>query len=114
MKNEHLKKYWADVKAGLRPAPVREKKTEVTRRVRVNSQKIRGHELVVILHDHGELSMREPRMRGWYKISLAQCWSIAAINAANAQRSRVRELRKERGIGLGQARRIARKEIVGS
>lgn len=112
-KSDRLKIYWAEVKAGLRPAPVREKQTSITREVRVESFKIRSRRLVVTLHDHGELELREPHHRGSYKITIAQCYSIAAINAANSQRALVKKYRKEKFLSLAEARRKARKEIVG-
>lgn len=113
MNAEYLKKYWADVRAGLRPAPVREKQTSVTRLVRCESYVVRGRQLEVTLHDHGELEVRLPRTRGTYKISLAQIYSIAAKNAANQQMALVKKYRKEEFLGLGEARRKARRAVLG-
>lgn len=113
MKTDALKKYWADVRAGLREHPKREKQTSVTRKVRVESHFVRDRTLIVVLHDHGELELREPRRLGAYKISLAQCYTIAAKNAANQQMALVKKYRKEEFLTLAEARRKARRSVLG-
>lgn len=84
----------------------------IKRKVRCSSTVLRHTHIVLVIYPHGEIGLREIRRRGEFKLSLAECWRIANQIAVNKQIKRVKELRKD-GMALGEARRKARKEIVG-
>ena len=105
-----LKRYWADVKAGRRPAPQRSRRDGITRRrVRCESSLVRGRELVLAVYPHGELGLREPGRRVEYRIGLADVWRYAAELTVLRFGRRVKELKNT--MPLAQARRQARREL---
>lgn len=107
---ERLKQYWAEVKAGLRPAPKRGEPTGIIkRRIRCASNLVRDGEVILIIYPHGELGLREVNRRTEYKLGLADVWRVAVETTVLKFGRRVKELKKV--MTLAQARRQARKEL---
>ena len=112
-RSERMKEFWRQVRAGEREAPQRGKNGGAVRRtMRCQSIWIRGSEIILTVYPHGELSFREPRRRAEYKLSLVEAHRQAVVIATNRMTARVRELKKT--MTLKQARRTARREVIGA
>lgn len=106
-----LAEYWRKVKAGeiqpVKPGAPQ----KVTRQVRLISTWARTGRLYVTVHDHGELSLREPGRRATYRIGMPEVYRQAVLITAGKIRARAAELRKA-GASRRSAARMARREIL--
>lgn len=84
----------------------------VKRKVRCESNWLRGSEVILTVYPHSELGFREPCRRIEWKLSLKEALRLAVINTTNRIESKAKQLKKDNGITLGQARKLARKELL--
>lgn len=110
-RSERLKQYWQEVRSGARPAPKRTNNGTIKRKVRCNSNWLKGSEVILTIYPHGELGFREPRRRAEYKLSMTEAYRSAVVLTTNKIAARVKVLKKE-GYKLAQARRMATREIL--
>ena len=112
--SERLKKYWADVRAGLVPAPVRKRGGELRRTVAARLDGSfgpdRGKRIVVTLHPDGRLELRPERTRRGEVIALVDAYRWAVQCRVNAGTRAKREARKAKHAERLAAQRQARAE----
>ena len=110
-----LKEYWRQVKAGERPAPERAIGPQPTvRKVRCQSNWVRGGDAIITIYPHGEIGFREPGRRTEYKLSTAEGFRQAALITIAKVHRRTKEIKKEKFITRTQALKLARKEVYGA
>jgi hypothetical protein len=100
-KAEALKKYWADVRAGLREPPKRNHNGSITRKTRATLDRTFGPDhdkaIIVTLHPDGRIELRPERTRRSETLSLIDVYRYAIrcrVGRGQLEKARERKARK--------------------
>ncbi len=101
---EQMKQFWAEVKAGLRPAPNRTKQREkglVRRKVNATLDGSfgpdRNKQIIITIHSDGRLDLRPERTQRTETVHILDVYRFAIHRRANAlvlQKARERKVRR--------------------